>query len=59
MGTDDLVSAGPTPETEAVLGGFSIVEVPSREVALEWAARLARACGCAQEVREIGFDRRS
>ena len=54
MGTDGLVSAGPTPETEAVLGGFSIVEVPSREVALEWAARLARA----QEVRESGFDPR-
>jgi len=53
---DGTVSAGPVPETKAVLGGFSIIEVASREDALVWAARLARACRCAQEVREIGFD---
>ena len=29
-------------------------EVPSREAALEWAAKLAAACRCAQEVREFG-----
>jgi hypothetical protein len=28
----------------------------SREEALVWAARIAQACRCAQEVREIGFD---
>jgi hypothetical protein len=41
------------PETKAVLGGFSIIDVPSREDALEWAAKIAAACRCAQEVREI------
>jgi hypothetical protein len=30
--------------------------VPTREEALEWAARIAAACRCAQEVREIMFD---
>ncbi|MCW3820280.1 hypothetical protein ONA91_38210 [Micromonospora sp. DR5-3] len=28
----------------------------SREEALEWAAKFAVACRCAQEVREIMFD---
>ncbi len=51
--TDGTVTAGPYPETKAVIGGFSIVDVPSREDALEWAARIAVACRCAQEVREI------
>ena len=56
VATDGTVSAGPYPETKAVVGGFSIVEVPSREDALEWAARIAAACRCPQEVREIGYD---
>jgi hypothetical protein len=30
--------------------------VPSREEALHWAAKIAVACRCAQEVREIGAD---
>ena len=56
VGTDGAVTDGPVPETKAVLGGFSIIEVTSREEALAWAARFARACRCAQEVREIGYD---
>jgi hypothetical protein len=51
--TDGTVTNGPYPETKAVLGGFSIIDVPSREEALEWAAKIAAACRCAQEVREI------
>ena len=34
-------------------GGFTVVEVPSREVALEWAAKIAAACRCAQQVFEL------
>ncbi len=56
VGTDGTVSAGPFPETKAVVGGFSILEVPTREEALEWAARIAAACRCAQDVREIMYD---
>ena len=56
VATDGTVSNGPYPETKAFIGGFSIIEVPSREEALEWAAKLAVACRCAQEVREIGYD---
>lgn len=53
VSTDGTVTDGPYPETKAVLGGFAVIDVPSRENALEWAAALAAACRCAQEVREI------
>ena len=53
VATDGTVTDGPYPETKAVIGGFSIIEVPSREEALEWAAKIAVACHCAQEVREL------
>jgi hypothetical protein len=53
---DGTVTAGTYPETREFSGGFTVVEVPSREAALEWAARIAVACRCAQEVREFMFD---
>ena len=53
VATDGTIADGPYPETKAVIGGFSVVDVPSREEALAWAARFAAACRCAQEVREI------
>lgn len=56
VATDGTVSNGPVPETKAVVGGFSIIEVPSRDEALRWAARIAESCRCGQEVREIMFD---
>ncbi|MFJ9757671.1 YciI family protein [Streptomyces sp. NPDC101149] len=56
VATDGTVTDGPYPETKAVLGGFSIIDVPTREDALEWAAKIAAACRCAQEVREIMAD---
>lgn len=56
VATDGSAAAGPFPETKAVLGGFSIIEVASREEALVWAARIAASCRCRQEVREIMYD---
>ncbi len=56
VATDGTITGGPVPETKAVVGGFSIIEVASREEAIAWAARFAAACRCAQEVREIMFD---
>ncbi len=50
VSTDGTVSRGPHPEA---IGGFWVVDVPSREEALEWAAKTAVACRCAQEVREF------
>jgi hypothetical protein len=54
--TDGKVTDGPFPETKPVIGGFSILEVPSREEAQAWAAKIAKACRSAQEVREIMYD---
>jgi hypothetical protein len=51
--TDGTVTDGPYPESKQYLGGFAVVDVPSREEALEWAAKIAVACRCAQEVREF------
>ena len=51
--TDGMVFDGPYPETKEVIGGFVVVDVASREEALAWAAKIAAACRCAQEVREV------
>ena len=51
VATDGTVTDGPYPETKEVIGGLTVVDVPSREVALEWAAKIAVACRCAQDVR--------
>ena len=56
VATDGTVTDGPFPETKAVIGGFSILEVQTRDEALEWAARIAEGCRCAQEVRELMYD---
>jgi len=53
VATDGTVTDGPYPETKEVLGGFAVVDVPSREEAIKWAAKIAVACRCAQEVREF------
>ena len=40
-------------ESKAYIAGVTIIDVPSREEALHWAAKIAAACRCAQEVREF------
>ena len=50
VATDGAVTDGPYPEA---IGGFWVVDALSRDEALEWAAKTAVACRCAQEVREI------
>jgi len=47
---DGTVTDGRYPEA---VGGLCVVDVPSREEALKWAAKTAGACRCAQEVREF------
>jgi hypothetical protein len=56
VATDGTITAGPNPETKAVVGGFSVIEVPTHEDALEWATKIAVACRTPQEVREIMYD---
>ena len=50
VATDGTVTDGPYPEA---IGGLCVVDVPSREEAVKWAAKTAVACRCAQEVREF------
>ena len=50
---DGTVSTGTYPQTEDLDGGFAVLDLPSRDAALEWAAKIAAACRCAQEVREF------
>lgn len=53
---DGVAVDGPAPGVTDFLGGFSILECATREEALGWAARIAEACRCDQDVREMGYD---
>jgi len=53
VATDGTVTDGPNPAAKDFIGGFTVVDVPTRDAALQWAARIAVACRCAQEVREF------
>lgn len=48
VATDGTVTDGPVLEKKAVIGGFSIIELASREETLAWADRIAKACRCAR-----------
>jgi hypothetical protein len=37
-------------------GGFTVLELPTRRDAEEWARRIAAACRCSQELREFMYD---
>jgi len=56
VATDGMITDGPFPESKELVGGFMIVDVPDREAALEWAAKNAAACRCAQDVRKFMYD---
>jgi hypothetical protein len=56
VGADRRVSNGTYPQTKDFNGGFCVLELPSRGAAIEWAARIAKACRCPQELREFGYD---
>lgn len=44
------------PQTKEFNGGFCVLELPSREAAVHWAAKIAQACRCSQELREFQHD---
>ncbi len=47
---------GTYPQTRQIEGGYTILELPNYESALEWAAKIAAACRCRQELRAFMYD---
>lgn len=56
---DGTVTSGGYPWAPTLNGGFTVLELASRDEALTWAARIAKACRCDQELRVFGFDPQS
>ena len=55
VAADGSVHAGTYPGSE-LTGGFTVLELPTREDAVEWARKIAVACRCPQELREFMYD---
>lgn len=55
VSSDGAVSPELYPGSQ-LKGGFTVLEVPTREQAVEWARKIAVACRCAQELREFQYD---
>ncbi len=56
VSAEGAVATGGYPQGPNLDGGFTVLELPTREDAVAWAARIARACRCAQELRVFQFD---
>jgi hypothetical protein len=56
VAADGAVTNETYPQTKAFNGGFCVLELPSRNAAMEWAAKIAQACRCSQELREFQYD---
>ncbi|MCR6686657.1 transcription initiation protein [Pseudoxanthomonas sp.] len=59
VSADGRVAEGGYPWAPRLDGGFTVLELPSREEAIAWATRMANGCRCAQELRVFGFDPQS
>ena len=53
------VQDGPYPDTKEQLGGFIILDLPSLDAALDWAARCPAAATGAVEVRPVAAELRA
>ncbi len=47
---------GGYPWAPPLNGGFTVLELATRNDAIAWASRIAKACRCDQELRVFGFD---
>lgn len=56
VAADGTVTEGGYPWASPIDGGFTVLELSSREEAVAWAARIAKACRCDQELRVFQFD---
>ncbi|NUT71419.1 YciI family protein [Pseudarthrobacter sp. C4D7] len=53
---DGTVKEGTYPQTAQLEGGYTVLELPSYGAAVQWAAKIATACRCAQELRAAQYD---
>jgi len=56
VSADGAVAPGGYPWAPTLDGGFTVLELSSRDEAIAWAARIAKACRCDQELRVFGLD---
>jgi len=56
VSADGTVSAETYPRTKNLHGGMTVLELPNREAAEQWAAKIAKACRCPQELIEFMYD---
>ena len=56
VAADGTVTNETYPQTRAFDGGLCVLDLPSRDAAVQWAAKIAKACRCSQELREFGYD---
>ena len=56
VAADGSVTYETYPQTKEFDGGFCVLELPSREAAVEWATKIAKSCRCSQELREFQYD---
>ena len=56
VSAEGVATEGGYPWAPPLNGGFAVFELASREDAIVWAARIAKACRCDQELRVFGFD---
>ena len=59
VSADGAVAEGGYPWAPRLDGGFTVLELPARADAVAWAARIAKACRCRQELRVFQFDPQS
>ncbi|GAA4036786.1 hypothetical protein GCM10023063_22130 [Arthrobacter methylotrophus] len=55
VSADGSVSTDIYPGSE-IKGAFTVLELPTRGDAVEWAKKMAAACRCPQELREFLYD---
>lgn len=53
---DGTVTEGTYPGVNVPNGGYLVLELASRAEAERWAAKVAVACRCPQELRQFGYD---
>lgn len=56
VSADGAYETGTYPQTRKIEGGYTILELPDYQTAIEWAAKIAAACRCRQELRAFMYD---